>query len=106
MKIERNKRVPFRVLVKYGPENPPQFNSFITDFSDTGVYLKSNRVFSPGTKLFMTVEVNGTKYDCVGVVSWSKRVPRGMERSTKNGMGIKFTSLPQELSDLYVEKLS
>ena len=106
MKIERSKRVPFRVLVRYGPEKPPQFNSFIADFSDTGVYLKSNRVFKPGTNLFMTVEVNGTKYDCEGVVSWSKRVPRGMERYTKSGMGIKFTSLPQELSDLYTEKIS
>jgi len=106
MKIERNKRVPFRVLVRYGPENPPQFNSFIADFSGTGVYLKTNRVFSPGTKLFITVEVNGTKYACEGVVSWSKRVPRGMERTAKNGMGIKFTLLPQELSALYFEKLS
>ncbi|MEE9542934.1 MAG: PilZ domain-containing protein [Thermodesulfobacteriota bacterium] len=106
MKIDRNKRVPFRVLVRYGPENPPKFNSFITDFSDTGVYLKTNTVFRPGTNLFLTIEVDGVKYDCEGVVSWSKRVPRGMERSSKNGMGIKFTTLPDELSSLYIEKLS
>jgi Tfp pilus assembly protein PilZ len=105
-KVDRNKRVPFRVLVRYGPENPPKYNSFITDFSDTGVYLKTNTVFRPGTDLFLTVEVDGTKYECKGIVSWSKRVPRGMERTAKNGMGIKFTILPEALSALYEAKCS
>ncbi len=104
-KVERKKRVPFRVLVRYGPEDPPKFNSFITDFSDTGVYLKANRVFSPGTNLFMTVEVDGNKFNCEGVVSWSKKVPRGMERTAKSGMGIRFSSIPKELLDIYTERL-
>ncbi len=106
MKTPRNKRVPFRVIVRYGLERPPKLNSFITDFSDTGVYLKANRVFKPGTNLFMTIEVNGVSYECEGVVSWSKKVPRGMERSAKSGMGIKFSSLPDELLELYNEKLA
>ena len=105
MKIPRNKRVPFRVIVRYGPERPPKFNSFITDFSDTGVYLKTNRVFKPGTNLLMTIEVEGVSYDCEGIVSWSKKVPRGMERFSKSGMGIRFSTLPKELLDIYVEKL-
>ena len=105
MKVPRNKRVPFRVLVRYGLERPLQFNSFITDFSDTGVYLKANKVFKPGESLLMTIEVNGDSYDCEGTVSWSKRVPQGFERSIKSGMGIRFSSLPKQLLDIYVEKL-
>lgn len=105
MRVDRNKRIPFRVIVRYGLEKPPKLNSFITDFSDTGVYLKANRVFKPGTNLFMSIEVNGTSYECEGVVSWSKKVPRGMERSAKSGMGIRFSSLPKELIDIYTEKL-
>ena len=106
MKVLRNKRIPFRVIVRYGLERPLQLNSFITDFSDTGVYLKTNRVFKPGTKLLMSIEVSGISYDCEGIVSWSKKVPRGMERLVKNGMGIRFSALPKELLDIYVGKLT
>ncbi|MBE9531628.1 MAG: PilZ domain-containing protein [Proteobacteria bacterium] len=105
MKIPRNKRVPFRVLVKYGLARPLQFNSFITDISDSGVYLKANKVFKPGAKLLMTIEVNGDSFDCEGTVSWSKKVLPGMERSLKSGMGIRFSLIPKELLSIYTEKL-
>ncbi|MEE9542935.1 MAG: PilZ domain-containing protein [Thermodesulfobacteriota bacterium] len=103
--IPRSKRVPFRVIVRYGSSMPPEYSSFIANISDTGVYLKTNRVFKPGTLLFMTIETDEKSFECEGIVSWARRVPPGLERITRCGMGIRFTKVPDELLKIYKEKL-
>ena len=97
--------MPFRVIVRYGSSKPPEFSSFIANISDTGVYLKTNRVFRPGTLIFMTIEDNEENFNCEGIVSWARRVPPGLERITRCGMGIKFTMVPEGLLKIYNEKL-
>ena len=101
-----NKRVPFRFIVRYGVSRPLEYRSFIADFSDTGVYLKTNRILNPGTHILMTIEINKTPYDCEGIVKWAKRVPDGHERITKCGMGIEFSKISQELLDIYNAKIA
>ncbi len=103
-RIARSKRIPFRVLVKYGPSKPPDCSSFITDFSNSGISIMTKKVFKPGTHLYISINNDGASYECEGVVSWAKRVPPGMERAVKCGMGIRFTHLPQGLLDFYNEK--
>ncbi len=105
MKIPRSKRVPFRVLVKYGNEKPPVHSSFVTDFSESGIKIQTNKVFKPGTVIYMTIKDGETVHECEGVVTWAKRVPPGMERVVKCGMGIRFSSIPQGLLDSYSRKI-
>ncbi len=104
-RIPRSKRVPFRFIVRYGTSKPLAFMSYVADMSDTGVYLKTNRVFNPGTHVYMTIEVYEDSYDCEGTVRWAKRVPPGLERITRCGMGIEFNNVPQELLDIYKNKI-
>ncbi len=104
-RIPRNKRVPFRFIVRYGTSRPLEYMSFIADLSDTGLYLKTNRVYKPGTHIYMTIEVYEDSYDCEGTVRWAKRVPPGLERLTRCGMGIKFIKVPQGLLDIYMKKV-
>ncbi len=107
MKYKRtNKRVALRTTIKYGLEKPPTHTSFVTDLSVTGVCIQTNRVFKPGTKLFLTVFVDNKSFEAEGVVTWSQKAPPSMVRITRNGMGIKFTSVDQGLIDICNNKSS
>jgi hypothetical protein len=54
----------------------------------------------------MAIEVHKESFDCEGSVRWAKRVPPGLERIARCGMGIKFLKVPQGLLDIYKAKLS
>ncbi|MFQ5480615.1 MAG: PilZ domain-containing protein [Thermodesulfobacteriota bacterium] len=100
-----SKRIPFRHNVHYGLTEPPQFISFITDISVTGLYIKTNKVFAPGTKLFLLIEANESLFKAEGIVVWSKKAPPHLVRHMKSGMGIKFTHVTGELMELYKNKV-
>ncbi|MBI5599343.1 MAG: PilZ domain-containing protein [Deltaproteobacteria bacterium] len=99
-----SKRVAFRNVVKYGTQKPPEFVSFITDLSDTGVCIKTNKVFTPGTRLYMVIELGGSVFNAEGTVVWAKKAPPGLVRHVKTGMGIRFTHADEGLLRLYHEK--
>jgi Tfp pilus assembly protein PilZ len=99
-----NKRVALRTTIKYGLEKPPTHTSFVTDLSVTGVCIKANRVFKPGSKLFLTLFIADKSFDAEGVVTWSQKVPQSIVRAVKSGMGIEFTSVEQELLDICKER--
>jgi Tfp pilus assembly protein PilZ len=99
------KRLPLRYTVHYGPKNPPEHSALATEFSDQGVFLKTNDVYGQGTKLYLIFEIDDKRYEAEGIVVWAKKAPPRLVRVVKNGMGIKFTSISQELVDLYKKKL-
>jgi Tfp pilus assembly protein PilZ len=101
----RSKRVPFRNTIHFGPHRPPEHTSFIIDLSDSGVGLKTNRVFKPGTKIYMSIETPDKGFEAEGVVVWAKRVTPRMVQLVKTGMGVKFTHVDHELLHIYEEKL-
>jgi hypothetical protein len=72
--------------------------------SDTGICIKTNNVFPPGTKVHISVDVDGDLFKAEGVVMWAKIVPPGLVRMIKNGMGIKFTNMEPELLSYYNRK--
>ena len=102
--VKRSKRVAFRNTVYYGPKNPPEHVSFITDLSETGLCIQTNRVFQPGTKLYMIIEVASRRFEAEGVVVWAKKVPPNLIQLVKNGMGIRFTRVDGDLMDVYNKK--
>ncbi len=100
----RSKRVPYRVVVKYGTERPPAFSTFMTNISESGVHINANRVFPPGTKLYFTIDTERGEIEFEGNVAWAKKVPRGFERAVKTGMGISFAPATLKMLALYQEK--
>ena len=104
-KKRMSKRVKFRSVVKYGPTTPPEHTSFVVDLSDTGVGIRTNKIFKPGTKLHMNFELDEkTTCHAVGIVQWAKAVPGGLSMVIKTGMGIKFTHIEEGLLAVYKKK--
>jgi Tfp pilus assembly protein PilZ len=101
----KSKRVPFRNTIRFGPHIHPDHTSYITDLSDNGVCLKTNKVFDPGTKLYMLIDTHEKSYKAEGVVVWERRVAPKSVQIVKVGMGIKFTHVDHELVDLYHDLL-
>ncbi|MBI5560812.1 MAG: PilZ domain-containing protein [Deltaproteobacteria bacterium] len=98
-------RIVFRYTVRYGPRKPPEFVSFVTNLSDTGLCIKTNNVFSPGTHIYMVIELPGNlSFNAEGTVMWAKKAPPGLVRHVKNGMGIKFTQVDDGLLTIYRTK--
>jgi len=103
-KAKPSKRIPFRYTIKYGPVNPPEFTSFVTNLSETGLCIKTNKIFKPGTTLYMIIELPGGVFNTEGVVIWAKASPPALVRHVRTGMGIKFTKTDPELLKAYYAK--
>jgi len=100
----RHKRLHFRNNVRYGLAYPPKHFSFITDFSDTGICIQTNKIYRPGTKLCLLIDTREGSFNAEGIVVWAKKAPPHLIRHMKSGMGIKFTSIAPELIDIYKDK--
>ncbi len=100
----RNQRIAFRKNIRYGPTEPPEHISFIINISDTGVYIKTNRPYPPGTKLFLLISTKEGQYRAEGIVIWAKKAPSHLIRHMHGGMGIRFTAVDKGLLELYKKK--
>lgn len=84
------KRFPIKLLVKYGPKKL-SFIGFTVDVSKTGIYLKTNLAFSPGTDLFLRISLPNKKaVELKGKVTWVKDLPPEDNQVKLTGMGVKF----------------
>lgn len=99
-----SKRVVYRKPVRYGPSLPPQYKGVVADLSETGIYISTNNVFKPGTKLYMVIEDGCEVYIIEGFVKSAKKVPPSLARSVKCGMGVAFLEPHEELKKIYLEK--
>lgn len=94
-------RVSHRGKVKYGINRASENIAFITDLSKTGICIKTNHIYEPGTKLSLLVETRGKSFHGEGIVMWSKRAPGKLAQFKKCGMGIQFKETPDGWIDLY-----
>lgn len=68
-----------------------------SDFSATGLFIRTTRALSPGTKVKMVLETDEDKKIVLeGVVA--RAIKTGI-RDFKNGMGIKLSPIPQAYKD-------
>ena len=100
--LERRKdrRIPYRGSVLYGPNEPPEFRCTLTDLSASGVQMETNRLFPPGTRLFLLLETSAGDLSAEGVVVWTNRAPPHLMRHTKGGMGVRFTRVDRPVEGL------
>ena len=100
------RRVSIRSNIRYGTTDPPRNVSFITNLSPTGLCIHTNKIYAPGTKLFLVLENDKGPLKAEGVVVWSRKAPPHLIRHVPSGMGIRFTRVDQELLRLIEEKIS
>ena len=92
MNKRRNDRIGKRLFVRFGKEKPDKVG-FTEDVSETGLFIKTNTVFNPGTHLKLELTLPDEKViQVAGLVMWAKQVPQNLLRFTKKcGMGVRLT---------------
>jgi Tfp pilus assembly protein PilZ len=74
-----------------------EYTGTSSDFSSTGLFIRTRKAFNPGTSMKMVLEVDEShKIALTGVVA--RAIKTGV-LDFKNGMGIQLTSIPQAYGD-------
>ncbi len=96
--IRKIKRVP---IVFSTSQN--EYHGTSSDFSFTGLFIRTSKPFVPGTHLKMILEIDeNRRIEISGVVA---RASKTRSLDFKNGMGVKITSRTQEYKDFLKELL-
>lgn len=99
-------RVKRTCKVRYGRGRALRHVALLTDFSDTGAFIKTTEVYEVGTNINVLIEVDGKKFKASGEVVWSSDVPRSFFKDeTKHGLGVRFTEVDDEFIEFYKESL-
>ena len=101
-----HKRVKRTCKVRYGRGRALHHVALLTDFSDTGAFIKPTEVYDVGTHINVSVEVEGKKLKASGEVVWSSDVPMSfLSDEKKHGLGVKFTEVDDDFIEFYKESL-
>ena len=107
-RVPRARRHPRRILVRFGPEGPDHKGA-IENLSDSGLFLATNHVFPPRTRIRIEFSVNRSPGLLEGVVQWARQMPASVDRVIPSGMGVRLLSAPvtyQQLLHRMDEKFS
>ena len=92
------KRFRRRVEVRYGPAGPVSAG-YSGNISESGIMIRTTRVFAPGTILKLELKLPDTTVKLRGVVRWAREGGVQLLPTGKVGMGVKFVDpLPPELA--------
>lgn len=95
MEKRKSKRPLKRFMVRYGDDSK-SYRAFTKEISRTGLRLRSNRVFKPGSHLQLEIEVNARKFVMSGRVVWAKTVPPQLAHILDCGMGLLLIEPPAD----------
>ncbi len=97
-------RVLVDLEVDYAMEDNYLF-AYITDISETGIFVRTTSPEQPGTRLNMRFRPNNTspQIEIEGVVIWVNPYRPGAPDNLHPGMGIRFVELGDELRDRLLE---
>ena len=90
-----------RLMVRYGV-NGPEKTGFTGNVSETGLYLRTNAVFAPGSMLQVEIAFPERNWVLWGRVVWAKKVPPQLAHVLDCGMGVCFVDPPEDWHDFYV----
>ena len=96
-----------QVPARFGDESNDAHVGATYDLSETGVLLRSSRIYPPSTLLSIKfILPRGKMAHCQGEVQWAKRVPLPLTRVIqKHGMGIALSYTSPEYHQ-FVKELS
>ena len=104
---DSDRRVAPRVLVDlevdYASEDNYLF-AYITDISETGIFVRTTTPEAPGTNLNLRFRIDdGPQIQVEGTVIWVNPYRPNNADSLHPGMGIRFIELDDELKDRLLE---
>ena len=88
-----------RLTVRFGPEQPEHIG-YSANFSSSGMMIRTGRVFAPGTRLQLEVDVMPRSLRLQGVVVWARAGDPRWIATGRIGMGLKFIDPPANLMDV------
>jgi len=95
MSLASRRRAPrkrMRRPVRYGVHELDH-RGYTMDLSSSGIAIKTNLVFPPGTEVLLRVDMDGEIFTARGRVRWARQVPPSLVAHTRCEMGIEFTAL-------------
>jgi type IV pilus assembly protein PilZ len=104
---DNDRRVAPRVLVDlevdYASEDNYLF-AYITDISETGIFVRTTTPEAPGTNLNLRFRIDdGPQIQVEGMVIWVNPFRPNNADNLHPGMGIRFVELDDELKDRLLE---
>ncbi len=96
-KIRRASR---RLMVRYGVDGPNK-TGFTRNISDTGLFIQTNMVVTPGSTLQVQFELLNRQFTIWAKVMWARKVPAQLAQVMQAGMGVKFIDPPEAYTDTY-----
>jgi type IV pilus assembly protein PilZ len=104
---DSDRRVAPRVLVDlevdYASEDNYLF-AYITDISETGIFVRTTTPEAPGTNLNLRFRIDdGPQIQVEGMVIWVNPFRPNNADNLHPGMGIRFVELDDELKDRLLE---
>ena len=93
-------RAKKRLMVKYGIEQADR-TAFTKNISDTGLCLRTNHVFRPGSTVQIELHFPDRVISMWGRVAWAKKVPPNMAHILDCGMGLSFVDPTAEWFEFF-----
>ena len=87
-----------RFTVRFGPDRPEHIG-YSANISSTGIMIRTGRVFAPGTRLEMEIDVVPRPLRLQGIVVWARAGDPRWIAAGRIGMGVKFIRPPDNLMD-------
>ena len=84
-----------RIKVVYGLETPDKV-AFSKNISATGLRLRTNRVYRPGARIRLKIELPDGPVEAWATVIWAKKVPPVLAQTADCGMGLQLEEAPPE----------
>ena len=107
----KSKRVSYQKPVEFGlvrfgpPPDPPKYKGYVVDMSEEGLFIETDRVFKGGIKLSLEIRDGGRSFKMEATVAKANKMPPGLSKTAKSGMGIIVLKPDPELLRIYRDKL-
>jgi len=95
-KKQRRVRLRRRMRIRYGTDKP-EFTGYTGNVSRTGLMIRAVRVFAPGTRLRLEVDLGESVHHVEGRVRWAREGGVRFLSTGRIGMGIEFVDPPASL---------
>ena len=95
-----NDRTKRRLMVRFGREAADR-TAFTKNLSETGLFLQTNHVFSPGTTVQLQIHFPDRVFSHWAHVAWAKKVPPQLAHVLECGMGVRFVDPAPDWREFY-----
>ena len=93
-----------RLMVRYGVDKADR-TAFTKNLSETGIYVKTNAVFKPGTTLQLEVRAPDQAFHMWARVVWAKKVPAQLAHVLECGMGLSLVNPDPQWAEFVQRRL-